>query len=274
MTTTQTPYVLGHADRELDRLTTQARMLEPFTRQLLQGAGICPGMRVLDVGSGSGDVAFLAADLVGPTGRVVGVDRAYAAVTRANTRAHAAGLSNVYFRPGDPTEMEFTDPFDAVIGRLVIMYCPDPVETLRKLAQHVRPGGLIAVQEIDMESCSSLPPSPLLNQCVEWIIQTFQATRARVRMGLELYSAFVEAGLPAPSLRLDTMIGAGAGSPLYAAMAEAVRSLLPAMEEFQVATADQVRIGDLEQRLRNEIAGSGGVATFPSLIGAWARTPV
>ena len=65
MTKAQPAYVLGHSDRELDRLTTQARMFEPFTRQLLLQAGICPGMRVLDVGCGSGDVSFLAAGLVG-----------------------------------------------------------------------------------------------------------------------------------------------------------------------------------------------------------------
>jgi SAM-dependent methyltransferase len=271
MNTAQPTYVLGHTDRELDRLTTQARMFEPFTRQLLHQAGICAGMRVLDVGCGSGDVAFLAADLVGPTGRVVGVDRASAAVTRASKRAQAAGAGNVYFRQGDPAEMEVTDRFDAVIGRLVMMYCPDPVDTLRKLAQHLRPGGVIAVQEIDMESFRSQPPSPLYQQCFEWINQTFRATRTRLRMGLELHSTFVEAGLPAPSLRLDATVGAGPGSPLYSAVAEAVRTLLPAMEKFKIATAEQVRIDDLEQRLRNEI-GSDGVATFPCLIGAWART--
>src|SRR5262250_2784972 len=80
-------YVLGHSERELDRLSVQAKLFEPFTRQLLQEAGLGPGMRVLDVGCGSGDVAFLAADLVGSEGSVVGVDRARAAIRRASARA-------------------------------------------------------------------------------------------------------------------------------------------------------------------------------------------
>ena len=79
MNNEQNSYVLGHADQELDRLTIQARILEPSTRQLLQEAGLRPGMRVLDIGCGSGDVSFLAASLVGPAGRVVGVDLAAAA---------------------------------------------------------------------------------------------------------------------------------------------------------------------------------------------------
>jgi hypothetical protein len=73
------------------------------------------------------------------------------------------------------------------------------------------------------------------------------------------------------SSRLDAAVGAGAGSPIYAAVAEAVRSLLPAMEKFSIASAREVGIEDLEHRLRQEIAGVGGTAVYPSLIGAWAR---
>ena len=61
----QWQYAPGHSERELKRLTRQAQAFEPFTRQLLQLAGIDSGMRVLDVGCGSGDVTFLVADLVG-----------------------------------------------------------------------------------------------------------------------------------------------------------------------------------------------------------------
>jgi ubiquinone/menaquinone biosynthesis C-methylase UbiE len=58
---TNSSYVLGHSDPELARLKMQARLLEPITRQFLREAGITAGMRVLDVGSGAGDVAVLAA---------------------------------------------------------------------------------------------------------------------------------------------------------------------------------------------------------------------
>src|SRR5580765_7215663 len=94
-------YVLGHSDRELERLSAQARLLEPITREFFLDAGIVPGMRVLDVGSGAGDVAFLAADLVGDKGSVVGVDRAAAAIVTAQRRAEAEGLRNISFREGD-----------------------------------------------------------------------------------------------------------------------------------------------------------------------------
>ena len=68
-------YALGHSDQELDRLAVQARLIDPITRRFFRDAGIVSGMRVLDVGSGSGDTAFLAANLVGDTGQVVGRPR-------------------------------------------------------------------------------------------------------------------------------------------------------------------------------------------------------
>src|SRR5215472_2336664 len=100
-------YGLGHTDRELERLQTQARTLEPFTRQLFLDAGVEAGMRVLDVGSGVGDVAFIAAEIVGDHGEVVGTDRAARALDVARRRARDESRDNVSFLQGDPTELQF-----------------------------------------------------------------------------------------------------------------------------------------------------------------------
>ena len=85
-------YVMGHSDFELQRLERQDRLIGPSTRAYLQAAGIARGMRVLDVGSGTGIVAFLAAELVGPTGEVIGIDRAQVAVSAARAGATARGV--------------------------------------------------------------------------------------------------------------------------------------------------------------------------------------
>jgi SAM-dependent methyltransferase len=71
----QPRYILGHDRDELDRLIDQARFFGDLTEEVLRRAGVEPGMRVLDVGCGTGDVLFLATRLVGPTGAVLGVDR-------------------------------------------------------------------------------------------------------------------------------------------------------------------------------------------------------
>jgi SAM-dependent methyltransferase len=140
-------YVLGHADAELARLSTQARVVDPITRRMLVDAGIETGMRVLDVGSGAGDVAWLIAEVVGSGGEVVGCDRAEVAVATARRRAVERGLANVSFLKGDPGTLDFRRPFDAVVGRYVLMFQADPAVLLRGVARAVRRGGLIAFHE-------------------------------------------------------------------------------------------------------------------------------
>src|SRR5262245_11876763 len=119
-------YALGHSDSELERLTIQARLIDPITRQLFREAGIVPGMRVLDVGCGMGDVSFLVRELVGEAGEVIGLDRATQALASARARAEARSLHNVSFREGDINQIRFEQPFDAVVGRYVLLFNADP----------------------------------------------------------------------------------------------------------------------------------------------------
>src|SRR3984957_20759486 len=133
-------YVLGHSEAELKRLATQARLIDPITRRFLVSAGIREGMRVLDVGSGVGDVAILLAGLVGQSGEVVGTDLAQPAIDAALRRVRASSLANVMFRHGDPATMIFDKPFDAVLGRSVLQFIPDPSATIARLSSHLRPG--------------------------------------------------------------------------------------------------------------------------------------
>jgi SAM-dependent methyltransferase len=267
----QSFYALGHSEQELQRLSHQGQVFGPFTRQLFEEAGVSQGMCVLDVGCGSGDVAFLAADLVGPSGEVLGVDRERTAVDWANARAHSWATRNVKFVEGDPAEMEFDQQFDAIVGRLVLMYYPDPVNAVRKLIRHVRPEGLIVFQEIDLANACSMPVAPLFERSMTWIKQTLSATGARIQLGLELYPVFVAAGLPGPSMRVDALIGGGPHCPLYEIVAELVQNLLPVMEKLKIASAAETGISDLTQRMRDEVVALNGVVVSAGFIGAWSR---
>ena len=176
-------YALGHSEHEMGRLSTQARVFELFIRRMLQQAGRSQGMRVLDVGSGVGDVAFLCASLVGPTGEVIGIDTATAAVQNAQQRARRAGLRNVTFALGNPSEMPIEKSFDAVVGRLVLMHQPDPIAMLRKLSGVLRRGGIVAFQEFDISAAHSFPPSRTFEQCLKWIAAAFVKAGTDTRMG-------------------------------------------------------------------------------------------
>src|SRR5215469_14182330 len=115
-------YVLGYTDAEQERLIRQAAIIAPITERLFREAGIGPGQRVLDLGSGMGDVATLLARLVGPLGEVVGIERDANSIARARARIAAAGLRNVSFIQGDVGEIASDQPFDAAVGRLILQF--------------------------------------------------------------------------------------------------------------------------------------------------------
>lgn len=135
------PYTLGRAPEETERLIKRAQIIAPSTRRLFEEAGMVAGMKVLDVGGGAGDVALLAAELVGPTGAVVGVDTNPAVLATAHERVRAQGLGNVTFREGDVESVALDDDFDAVVGRYVLIWVRDPGQVLRAAVRHLRPGG-------------------------------------------------------------------------------------------------------------------------------------
>ncbi len=140
-------YLLGSSDAEHERLIRQAKRLAPVTERFFREAGIGPGQRILDLGSGVGDVAMLLSRLIGSAGEVVAVERDARSIYRAQTRAAEAGLHNVTFAQTDIAQFSSDAPFDAVAGRFILQFLPDPVGALRSLSEKVRPGGIIAFQE-------------------------------------------------------------------------------------------------------------------------------
>src|SRR6266853_6396368 len=133
--TLTTSYVFGHPEEESQRLLQQSRLYNPCTRRFLEQAGITAGMKVLDMGSGAGDVAFLAGELVGPRGMVVGVEHDLPLLETARARACAAGMIQVSFVVGDLHNVALASDFDAVIGRNILLYLTDPVALLRVSVQ-------------------------------------------------------------------------------------------------------------------------------------------
>src|SRR4029453_11469175 len=142
-------YPLGNTDAEHKRLIRQAARVAPITERFFREAGIGPGQRVLDLGSGVGDVAMLAARLVGPSGEVVAIERDRKSIAKASARVTEAGFHNVSFNESNVNEILDEKLFDAAVGRFILMYLPDPVATLQSISQVVRLGGLLVFQEPD-----------------------------------------------------------------------------------------------------------------------------
>ena len=119
--------------------------LEPAQSMMLDLAALAPGERVLDVACGTGLVSFRARDAVGPWGRVLGTDISGAMVEQARRRAEDEGARNIAFERHDAEKLAIdSEPFDAALCALGLMYFPDPEQALREMRRHLAPGGRAA----------------------------------------------------------------------------------------------------------------------------------
>jgi hypothetical protein len=154
------------------------------------------------------------------------------------------------------------------------MYLPDPVAVLRGLVGRVRPGGIVAFLENDFtHPPTTFPPAPLHQQVMRWTTPPSGGGGPDQQMGSKLHQAYLDAGLPAPQLRLDAPVGGGEDWSGYAYVADTVRSLLPMMEQTGLVSAEDVGIDTLADRLRAEALGLRGVQMLPIVVGAWAQKP-
>jgi SAM-dependent methyltransferase len=256
----------------LNRLIEQSRFVGDISEHILRLAGLGEGMTVLDVGCGAGDLSFLAARFVGPSGSVIGVDRSDDAVLLARERAASAGLTNVSFIVADISELELDEPVDALIGRLILMYFSDPAVVVRHLARLVKPGGIVCFQDYDLYAPKSVPRVELGELTLERIQQAFIRAGADIQTGLKLGQIFKEAGLPQPQTILGGRAEFASDSPIYDQVAMITRTMLPVMEKMGIATAEEVDVDTLASRLRAETIAANATVVGPTLIGAWTRT--
>jgi ubiquinone/menaquinone biosynthesis C-methylase UbiE len=266
-------YFLGHSDAEILRLQTQAKILRPITERLLQYAGIRPGMSVLDLGTGAGDVAMLAAELVGPSGWVVGIDRNSQVLSIARERANRAGFEHLsYYEAAVETFVDDAG-FDLVIGRYILIHQTDPVAFLRAAAQLARPGGSKAFHEIRLrEMCRSVPNVPLLEMIDRLMCLAFSSALPHYDAGERLIEHFAYAGLPEPNLFSETHVWGAADAPYYAWMVDGLRALLPQLQGLGIIAADFMEIETLETRIRDAVRRAHGQVAGAPQICAWTRT--
>ncbi len=264
-------YVLGHSDAELLRLRRQADVYADFTESVLASAGLGSGMSVLDVGCGIGDVSMAAARLVGPKGRVHGIDRSADALDVARTRAAMDGLDQIAFEQADLADAD-DRRYDAVIGRFILLHQADPDGVLRSLAGRVRPGGVIAFIEMDLGTAAVVPPMPLFDQALGWIGAVYARDGFHADMGSRLYRAFRAAGLE-PSLAATVRVEGGPDAFACEYIAETVRSMLPRIEALGIADAGTVQAGTLAERIREAAIAGDHCFFYPRMVGAYTRVP-
>jgi SAM-dependent methyltransferase len=144
-------YVIRGGREGYQRLRVLAAARRSSTLEFLELAGLRPGMRCVDLGCGGGAVSLELAQLAGPAGSVVGVDMDQAKLELARQAACERGLGNVVFAAGDVNAWGAPGEYDLVYCRFLLQHLGRPVDLLRRMWDAVRPGGVLAVEDADLE---------------------------------------------------------------------------------------------------------------------------
>ncbi len=270
-------YSLGASQRETDRLVTQASNMGSFMHDFFVAAGLQPGMRVLDLGSGAGDTSLAARSVVGETGSVLGIDITPSSLERARQRMAEAGFDNVSFMEADLTQdLALDDEFDAIVGNLVLMYLPNREALLKSLMQRLRPGGIVAFGEINVDGGPANPQSPSWDQLEAWWLQALTANGTETRMAMKLRALLMACGLE--DIDGWSFLGrAGRDSEAVGALRNRLsigRSMLPIMRRYSDAPPEELdRFDEYEAAVLREFQENRSTYIAPTGSDLWGRKP-
>jgi SAM-dependent methyltransferase len=215
---------------------------------------------------------MLVSRMVGSSGEVVGIERDANSIARARARVIEAGLRNVSFAHTDINAIASDRPFDAAVGRFILMFLPDPAAVLRSVSSLVRPGGVFAFQEPSWLSFLALGARlPLWSKVLSLIHQTFLRSGVNPEMGPDLSGVFQEVGLPAPTMHMETALGRD--ESLISLSTELLRSVQGLAREHHISLEELGDLNTLSDRIHGEVSTSDTIVSFVPMVGAWSRKP-
>jgi SAM-dependent methyltransferase len=214
-------YPLETHAREIERLRVQSAAMAADTVTMLHLIGVKDGWSCLDIGCGPCGIAGLLSPIVGPAGRVVGLDGNAAFLAQARADAPA----NAEFRHGDAYQTQLPPAsFDLVHMRFVASTAGDPERLLEEAMRLARPGGTVALQEPDGESLHCYPPHPAWDRLKAAVLGAFAGVGSDLRLARRLYALARQAGLDDVQYR-TFMLGVRSTDPLMDYLPSTVESL-------------------------------------------------
>jgi len=263
-------YVIRGGREGFERLKLLHRVRWPDTSDLLDLVGLQDGMRCADLGCGGGEVTFEIAGLVGPDGRVTGFDMDEVKLELGRAAAVERGIENVDFRAADVNDWDEPDVYDLVFCRVLLQHLSRPVDLLRRMWAAVRPGGVIAVEDVDFDGLFCDPP----NDGFEFYARAFPlAIRLHggdPTLGRKLYRYFREAGIPAAEFRVPAQRVRSTGDTKTLALAT-LDATAEAMIDGGIATGEEIEAA--RASLAAFVADPDTVLADPRVFQCWSRRP-
>jgi SAM-dependent methyltransferase len=268
-TTSPSVYIIrgGVAGRE--RLRVLSRVMAPMTARLLERVGVLPGQQCVDVGCGGGDVTLALARMVGPHGRVVGVDIDDVKLDLARREAADAGIANAEYRHAGIDELSADGAYDVAYARFLLSHLSDPAAGLRRLAGAVRPGGVVAVQDIDYVGAFCHPASRAYDAAWELYPRVAAHNGGDAWLGRRLPGLFADAGFDSIGVNIEQPAGFDSDVKLLTALT--FESIADTAVAAGLANAGE--LDELMHELHSFAARPDTILTLPRMVQVWGRVP-
>lgn len=196
-----TDYILATGEAAVSRLEMLEEIFGPHSRQLLEKAGLAKGLRVADIGCGTGLLSLWIATQVGAEGTVVGVDVSSEQLKVAQANAAAARLMNVSFQEGSAYETNLpSGQFDMIYSRFLMCHICEPAKALREMRALLKPDGILVCEDHDDGGIFSEPPTRAYQRLVEISDAVNRARGLDSYIGLKLPRLVGEAGFTRPEV--------------------------------------------------------------------------
>lgn len=230
---TTDPYLLGHDDREWDRLREQHALWGPVLLDDLAALGLETGQRVCEVGCGAGDLLADLAAAVGPTGHTTGLEQDPAAAARAAAQAPDATVHTGDLHDGVPD-----GPHDFVLARWVLSFLPDPRAALAAMAAATRPGGLVVVHDYVHDGVRLYPRTPSFDAVIAAYREAYRRSGGDLWVAGDVPAHLTALGLSDVQVRPHVMTGPP-GSPVHRWVERFVHEHLGTVLDAGLLTTDQ-----------------------------------
>jgi SAM-dependent methyltransferase len=210
----------------------------PAGRRALLQAGLTRGMRVADFGCGVGVVTRMLAEMVGPTGSVTGIDIDRGQLEQAGELCDREGLTNVSFVEATAYTTGLPrNSFDLVYCRFLLIHLSQPAACLREMKDVLKPGGILVVEDGDLASATSVPPSAM-DAFADLFTRLGVARGLNYSLGRDLYHLVLKAGFTNANLEINQPAIIRGQNRLF--LKWSVEEAGPALVDAGVVTADEL----------------------------------
>jgi len=262
-------YVIRGGIQGRERLRVLARVMHAGTEGLLNQLELADGLACLDVGCGGGDVTREIARRVAPQGKAVGTDIDATKLEIAREESQQQGIENVEFRLSDIREVLGAPEFDVVYSRLLLTHLSDPVSAVKSFLRQLRPGGYLALEDIDFSGSFTWPESPAFQSFYDLYCAVVRRRGGDPNIGPRLPVLLKECGLEYIHVSVVQPVGMQGEVKLLNGLT--MENIADAILEDQLAT--QSEIDEITQELYRFAADHSTVAGLPRIVQTWGRLP-